>query len=116
MYIESRKTKKGLKHYLAHSFREGGKVKKIRVYLGSNVEKVILNNRMEKAAELLKQQLNSFKIIRSPINYRFTKRELDLIKKLKSKARIKISHLSETDWQRFTELFTYNTNAIEGYK
>jgi Fic family protein len=25
-----------------------------------------------------------------------------------------VIHLSESDWERFTELFTYNTNAIEG--
>ena len=31
-----------------------------------------------------------------------------------SKAAIKLQHLSEENWQRFTEEFTYNTNAIEG--
>ena len=30
------------------------------------------------------------------------------------KGKIKVKHLSEQEWQRFTELFTYNTNAIEG--
>jgi Fic family protein len=114
MYLEQRKTKKGVKYYLAHSFREGGKVNKIRVYLGSNVEPHIIQQRQEKAIELLKQQLNSFKIIRSPINYKFSKREESLIKKLKLKTRLKVIHLSERDWERFTELFTYNTNAIEG--
>ncbi|MBM3234321.1 Fic family protein [Candidatus Pacearchaeota archaeon] len=114
MYLEARKTKHGIKHYLAHSFREGGKVKKIRVYLGSNLTKKILLQRQEKAEELLEQQVNSFKIIRSPINYKFTKRELELVKSLKSKSKFKIFHLSEADWKLFTELFTYNTNAIEG--
>jgi len=114
MYLEKRKTKKGEKYYLAHSFREGGKVNKIRVYLGSNVAIHIIQQRQEKATELLKQQLNSFKIIRSPINYKFSKREESLIKKLKLKTRLKVIHLSESDWERFTQLFTYNTNAIEG--
>jgi len=114
MYLEKRGTKHGVKYYLAHSFREGGKVKKIRVYLGTNLKKKVLQQRQEKAKELLLQQVNSFKIIRSPINYKFSKRELELIKSLKAKARFKIFHLSEEDWQIFTELFTYNTNAIEG--
>jgi len=114
MYLEARKTKHGIKHYLAHSFREGGKVNKIRVYLGSNLTKKILLQRQKKAKELLEQQVNSFKIIRSPINYKFTKRELELVKSLKSKSKFKIFHLSEADWKLFTELFTYNTNAIEG--
>ena len=63
---------------------------------------------------MLRQQLNSFKIIRSPINYKFSKREEELVKKLKRHARLKVIHLTEKDWARFTEIFTYNTNAIEG--
>ena len=114
MYLETRKTVHGMKYYLAHSFREGGKVCKIRVYLGSNLKKKVLLDRQEKARELLMQQLNSFKIIRSPINYKFTKRELELIKSLKTRARFKIFHLSEEDWREFAALFTYDTNAIEG--
>ena len=73
MYLEKRKTKSGEKYYLAHSFREGGKVQKIRVYLGSNIDAHVLETRKAKAAELLGQQLNSFKIIRSPLNYKFSK-------------------------------------------
>lgn len=114
MYLEKRKTKHGIKYYLAHSFREGGKVHKIRVYLGSNLKKKALKERLKKAEELLVQQVNSFKIIRSPIDYKFSKRELELIKSLKAKSKFKVFHLSEEDWQVFTELFTYNTNAIEG--
>jgi Fic family protein len=114
MYLEQRKNTHGMKYYLAHSFREGGKVHKIRVYLGTNIAKHVLHQRMEKAKELLLQQLNSFKIIRSPIDYKFSKREIELIKSLKAKARFKIFHLSEEDWKQFTALFTYDTNAIEG--
>lgn len=114
MYLEKRSTKHGIKYYFAHSFREGGKVQKVRVYLGSNLKKKVLLERQKKAEELLKQQVNSFKIIRSPLTYRLTKRELQLIKALKKKRKFEIFHLSEQDWERFTELFTYNTNAIEG--
>jgi len=114
MYLEKRKTKSGMKYYLAHSFREGGKVQKVRVYLGSNITPDVIESRKAKAAELLGQQLNSFKIIRSPLQYKFTKREKDMVQKLKRRARLKITHLTEKDWGRFTELFTYNTNAIEG--
>jgi len=114
MYLEKRLNKHGVKYYLAHSFREGGKVQKMRVYLGSNLEKKVLLQREARAKELLTQQLNSFKIIRSPLQYKFSKREEELVKKLKRRARLKIMHLSELDWERFTKLFTYNTNAIEG--
>jgi Fic family protein len=114
MYLEQRKSKNGVKYYLAHSFREGGKVHKSRVYLGSNLGASVLAERELKAKDLLSQQLNSFKIIRSPINYKFSKHEEELVKKLKKKAKLKVIHLTEQDWDRFTELFTYNTNAIEG--
>lgn len=114
MYLETRKTKTSVKYYLAHSFREGGKVHKIRVYLGSNLGDKVLSERELRAKDLLMQQLNSFKIIRSPINYKFSKREEDLVKKLKNRAKLKVIHLTEQDWGRFTDLFTYNTNAIEG--
>jgi len=114
MYLEQRKNTHGMKYYLAHSFREGGKVHKIRVYLGTNITKKVLYQRTERAKELLSQQLNSFKIIRSPIDYKFSKREIELIKSLKAKARFKIFHLSEEDWRQFTALFTYDTNAMEG--
>jgi len=115
MYLETRKTKSGAKYYLAHSFREAGKVHKIRVYLGSNISHEVIEQRKQKASELLHQQLNSFKIVRSPINYKFSKREEATINRLKDKIKhLKVVHLSEKDWDRFTELFTYNTNAIEG--
>ncbi len=114
MYLEQRKTKNSVKYYLAHSFREGGKVHKSRVYLGSNLDPKVLSERELRARDLLSQQLNSFKIIRSPLNYKFSKREQDLVKKLKANARLKVIHLTEQDWDRFNELFTYNTNAIEG--
>ncbi len=115
MYLEQRKIKSGIKYYLAHSFREGGKVNKIRVYLGSNIAKEILEQRKNRASELLKQQLNSFKIVRSPIQYKLTKREREMMEKLKAKVKhLKVIHLSEKNWDKFTEIFTYNTNAIEG--
>jgi Fic family protein len=114
MYLEKRKTKSGIKYYFAHSFREGGKVHKIRVYLGTNLKKKVLKQREEKAKELLTQQINSFKIIRSPLEYKLTKREENLVKRLKKKYKFNVFHLSEEDWKVFTALFTYNTNAIEG--
>jgi Fic family protein len=99
---------------LAHSFREGGKVKKTRVYLGRDLVKRVLNDRLKKAEELIKQQLHSYRIIRSPIKYEITQHEISLLKSLEKKTNFKIFHLSEKDWEMFTELFTYNTNAIEG--
>ena len=43
-----------------------------------------------------------------------SKDEIESIKRIEAEIPLKISHLSEKDWKAFSELFTYNTNAIEG--
>lgn len=114
MEIEIRKIGKKKKYYLAHSIREGKKVKKIRRYLGADLPKEKLEKLKKRAEEILKQQIKSYKIIKDPLHHILTEKELDLVKILEAKGKIKIDHLSEKDWQKFTEIFTYNTNAIEG--
>ena len=42
--------------------------------------------------------------------------ELKEIKDLENNMPLKIEHLSESDWKKFSKIFTYNTNAIEGSK
>ena len=43
-----------------------------------------------------------------------TEEEIQKIKALQAAKSFKVFRLSEEQWQRFSELFTYNTNAIEG--
>lgn len=114
MYIEIRKLGKKKKYYLAHSFREGKKIKKIRRYLGINLQKKQLKKLKERAKQMIELQIEDYKIISDPLKQELTEDELSAIKKLESKADIKIEHLSKKEWLHFTELFTYNTNAIEG--
>ena len=33
---------------------------------------------------------------------------------LEARGELRVPHLSELDWDKFKEAFTYNTNAIEG--
>lgn len=114
MNIEVRKQGKKKKYYLAHSFREGKKVKKIRRYLGSNLSSKGLERLKQRAEEIIQQQIESYKIIRDPLHHILTKRELQILKNLENKQDFIIKHLSDDQWRIFTELFTYNTNAIEG--
>lgn len=114
MNIEIRKVGKRKKYYLAHSFREGKKVKKIRRYLGSDLPEKKLGMLKKRAEELIKQQIESYKSIRNPLKHLLSKEEVKLLRILEAKGPIKILHLSEKEWQKFTEIFTYNTNAIEG--
>ncbi|MBU0762818.1 MAG: Fic family protein, partial [Candidatus Altiarchaeota archaeon] len=59
-------------------------------------------------------QIESYKNIRDPLKTVLSADELKLIKSLIGKHEINISHLSEEEWIRFTEVFAYDTNAIEG--
>ena len=114
MYVEKRKSKKGITCFLAHSFREGGKIHKIRKLLGTNISKEVLEERISKAEKLITDEIEKYRVIKDPLDKELTKEEIDFIKKLEKEANLKVMHLSEEDWRAFSELFTYNTNAIEG--
>ncbi|MFH0752393.1 MAG: Fic family protein [archaeon] len=103
MFVE----KRGKKHYLVHSYRVGDKVKRISRYLGSNLNQKKLEILRKRAEELIKQQLKE-----NILEFAFSDDELKYYQKLDKK--IEIVHLDKQDWKKFTEKFTYNTNAIEG--
>lgn len=114
MYVEKRKLKGKVKYYLSHSFREGGKIHKIRKLLGSDLSKDILEDRKKKAEKLILEEIEKYKIIRDPLGEELSKEEVGFIKRLEKEANLKVAHLSEKEWKVFSKLFTYNTNAIEG--
>lgn len=114
MNIEVRLVGKKKKYYLACSFREGNKVRKIRRYLGVNLTKERLEQLKLRAAVLIKQQIESHKMLRNPLENVLSETEMTIIKNLEKNKPIRIVHLSEKEWLSFTEIFTYNTNAIEG--
>lgn len=114
MHIEKRKVNNKTKYYLSHSFREGSKVHKIRKFLGSDLTESILKERKTKAESLILEEIKRYQIIKDPLKFNLSQKEINFIKNLENKIPIKISHLSEKKWQMFSEIFTYNTNAIEG--
>lgn len=116
MHIEKRKQKDKIKYYLAHSYREGVKVFKFRKYLGQDLTKEKLDERKRIAEKLVLEEIHKYNIIKDPLRIELSNEEINSIKKIESQIPIKISHLSEQDWKIFSEIFTYNTNAIEGSK
>lgn len=114
MNLELRQVGKKKKYYIAHTFREGGKVKKIRRYLGSDLTKERLEQLKSRAEVLLRKQIESHKMLRNPLESTLSEKEIKLIKSLEKNKPIRIVHLSEKEWVTFTERFTYDTNAIEG--
>jgi len=114
MHIEVRVQGKKKKYYLGHSFRTDNKVKKMRFYLGLNLSKEELNAKRERAEKILKERIEKSKLIRDPFYTALSPSEIEELKTLEARGEIKILHLNEKDWIKFTKLFTYDTNAIEG--
>lgn len=114
MYVEIRTVKGKTKYYLAHSFREGDKIHKIRKLLGIDLSKDILEDRKKKAERLILDEIEKYKIIKDPLGKELSKEEIDFVKQLEKEANLRVIHLSESDWKTFSKLFIYNTNAIEG--
>jgi len=114
MFVETRKYGKNKKYYLVYSFRDGKDVIKLRRYLGSNILKGDLEKKKKKAERYIKEQINQYREIRDPLKTVLSERELEQIDRLETKYPIKIHHLDKKQWQRFSELFSFNTNAIEG--
>lgn len=114
MYVEKRKSKGKIKYYLAHSFREGDKINKIRKLIGSDLTKEVLEERRVKIEKLILEEIEKYKVINDPIQTELTKEEIEFVERLEKEANLRVIHLSEQDWETFSKLFTYNTNAIEG--
>jgi Fic family protein len=114
MFVERRKAGKRVKYYAVHSYREAGEVRKTRRFLGYDLTKERLAALLPIAEEQAVQREHARRVITDPLLAAITPEELKLLKGLEREAGFKVFHLSEGDWRRFSEMFTYNTNAIEG--
>jgi Fic family protein len=108
MFVEIRKIRKNKKYYLIHTYREKGKVKRISRYLGSNLNEEKLQKLKKIAENYIFKEIKE----RSILEFELTKKEIEEYKKYEKD--IEVKHLETLNWKRFTEDFTYNTNAIEG--
>jgi len=114
MYLETRKVGKSKAYYVAHSFREGDKVFKVRRFLGMNLDKLQISKLRKKAEEILWAEIRRYQIIANPLKRELDQKEIAIIRALQDKISLNVEHLSKKDWTAFTEAFTYDTNAIEG--
>jgi len=108
MFLEIRKQGKKKKYYLSHSYRVEGNVKKVVRYLGVDIDEEELQKRRAKAEQLILKEIREQNIL----EFELSEEEVKEYKKLERQ--IRVFHLQKKDWKRFTESFTYNTNAIEG--
>lgn len=108
MFIEIRERGKSRKFYLVHSYREKGKIKRISRYIGSNLNEKKLSELRKIAEQHILEEIKE----RSVLEFELNKEEIEEFKKYGKE--IKVGHLQTQNWEKFTEDFTYNTNAIEG--
>jgi len=114
MHVEVRKHGRRKKYYLAHSYRQAGKVRKARIYLGANLAPPELGRLRKTGEERLKERLGARRKISDPLQTILSTKELAELRALEATVAVKIAHFSEDDWRKFTEAFAYDTNAIEG--
>lgn len=114
MHIEIREKDGSKKYYLAHSFRDGSSVKKIRIFLGRDLAEQALKERAKNAETELQKRVEKANAIRDPFLTVLSPVELKELETLEARGELRVRHLSEADWTKFKETFTYNTNAIEG--
>ncbi len=114
MHVEIRRVNGRKKYYLAHSYRVNSRVRKVRVFLGTDLSQEEIERLTEKARVKLEEKVRSAKRIGDPYRTVLSPQEIEEITLLTTKVEIKLAHLSEEDWKNFTEDFTYDTNAIEG--
>lgn len=114
VHLETREKSGVKKYYLAHSFRIGGNVRKVRVYLGADLSVEELNLKRKQAESKLKKRLKESRAICDPYITALSSADLEKLETLQAQGELRILHLSKLDWDRFKEAFTYDTNAIEG--
>ena len=114
MHLEIREKNGSRKYYLAHSLRDGGAVRKVRVYLGVNLSPEELKLKMNQAEAELKKRIAEAKAIHDPFITALSPSDMKELETLEARGELRVLHLSELDWDKFKEAFTYDTNAIEG--
>ena len=114
MYLEIKEVGGRKKYYLVHAYRILGKVKKARVFLGSNLSDEVLSQKMKDLESVLETKVTTLKALGDPYKTSLSPLEIEELRTLEGRGRIEMRHLSEEDWTKFIEAFTYDTNAIEG--
>jgi len=114
MHVEVRARRGEKKYYLAKSYREGGKARKIRVYLGANLSKRQVRQKALELQPELEEKASQRKRLASPLGAVLKPEEIESLGKLEGVSEVRVAHLTENEWKKFTQAFTFDTNAIEG--
>ncbi|MCL4328311.1 MAG: Fic family protein [Candidatus Thermoplasmatota archaeon] len=86
----------------------------MRVYLGRDLSREEVEKKRIEGEIELNQKLSELKGIKDPYKETLSSEEISELNKLLPQGKIELSHISDDNWLKFTEAFTYATNAIEG--
>src|SRR4030066_1252595 len=112
MHLECRERNGLKKYYLAHSFRVGGNVRKVRVYLGADLSSEDLKLKRKRAEAELKERPKKKQAIRDPFITVLSPSDLKELETLEARGELQVLHLSDLDWERLKEAFTYDTKEM----
>ena len=114
MYVERRRVRGKTQYYLTCSYRKAGRVKKARVYLGAGLSPDEVGKKASDAERGLLFRAEADAAASDPLSKAISPAELSELTAILNQFPIRVRHLSDQDWQKFTAAFAYDTNAIEG--
>lgn len=119
MHIERQIKKSGKYYYLAENIRfQNKRWKKIRVYLGKNLDKKRLQMLRKRKKNEISQKIRKEKEAADPLLILISDEQLRKLKKIKELHKEKMNKTDKLQYQNYYENFvtefTYDTNAIEG--
>lgn len=103
-YTEIQKKKDKTYYYRVKSIKKKGKVKKKRIYLGSDLNK----------SDLLKAEKEADKILNESLNKFLSREQIKQIEKIKNEFKKIPKGTFRNRYEAFLAKFTYDSNAIEG--
>ncbi len=95
MHLEIREKNSSKKYYLAHSFRDAGSVRKVRVYLGADLSTESLSLKRKQAEIELKKRIQEAKAIQDPFITALSPSDMKELETLEAHGELKVLHLSE---------------------
>lgn len=119
VYHEEKTIGKRKFHYIAKTIRIGGKMKKVRIYIGKDKKtEMQIKEQIEKYAPELEKKAKELLSSKDPLFGLLSKKEELLLERIRKKNQQKIKKMDALAWKNyydwFLARFTYNTNAIEG--
>ncbi len=117
-YLETIKKGKRKYYYLSTTLRIGNSFKKVRIYLGRDINKAEMNELMNKYKPSLKKKVDELKRKSGKVFITLDEKQKKELEEIKNRYNSAIKKLNAIEYEVYEKNhlinFTFNTNAIEG--